>query len=101
MAGGDILAFLSCKGAVVDHEVHGNGRLGNLLERNGFRIFRRAEGIADVDVRDSCDCHDGADACLFYLGLAQSVKFIELADFYFFHFIRVVVVYQDNFLIHL
>ncbi|MFQ8841643.1 MAG: hypothetical protein ACLR8P_12750 [Clostridium fessum] len=32
--------FLTCQRAVVYHEVHGNGRLRNLLERNCLRFLR-------------------------------------------------------------
>ena len=59
--------FLTCQRAVVYHEVHGNGRLGNLLERNGFRIFRGAEGITDVEIRNTGYSHDDTDGCFLNL----------------------------------
>ena len=40
MAGGDEFTFLTGKRAVVDDEIHGNGRLRNLLERNCLRFLR-------------------------------------------------------------
>ena len=40
MPGGHILTFLPCEGTVIDKELHGNGRLGDLLEGNGFRVLR-------------------------------------------------------------
>ena len=49
MTGGDIFAFLACKRAVIYDKVHGNGRLGDFLERNGFRIITTTEGIADMN----------------------------------------------------
>ena len=84
MPGGDILALMSGEGTVVDDELHGDRRLGNLLERDGGRILRGAQGISDGNVGDAGDGNDGTDACFLYIHLIQSVKFIELADFYFF-----------------
>ena len=39
VTGGDKFAFLTCERAVVYDKVHGDRRLGNLLERNGYRIL--------------------------------------------------------------
>ena len=50
MAGSDILSFLPCQGTVVYHEVHGDRRLGDLLERNRFRIISGAQSVADMDI---------------------------------------------------
>ena len=80
VAGSHVFPFLSGKRAVVDDELHGDGRFGNLLERNGFRIFRRAEGISDGNVGNTGNGNDGADGSFFYIYLVQTVKFIEFAD---------------------
>ena len=64
-----IFTFLTGKRGIVDDKVHGYGRLGDFLERNRLRIVRRAERIADMDVRDAGNRHDGTDPGLrhFYL----------------------------------
>jgi len=64
VAGSNVLALQSGQRAVVYHEVHGNGRLGNLLERNGLRLFRRTDGISDVDVGNSGNSYNRADSGL-------------------------------------
>ena len=56
MTGSDKFTFLSCKRAVVYKEVHGDGRLGNLLERNGLRVISCTECISNVDI-----CNTGDD----------------------------------------
>ncbi len=83
MAAGDVFAFLARKGGVVDDKVHGNCRLRNLLERNRLRIVGGAEGVADVDVRDTGNGDDGTDARLLHFDLIQAVIFVEFADFDF------------------
>ena len=50
VAGSDVLSFLPGERAVVDHEVHRNGRLGNLLKRDGLRRLRARNRVADVEV---------------------------------------------------
>ena len=42
MAAGHEFAFLSGKRRIIYDKMHGDRRLGNLLKRNGLRIFRRA-----------------------------------------------------------
>src|SRR5699024_4792565 len=79
MAGGDIFSFLACKGAVVDEELHGDRRLGDLLERDRLRFLGGAECVPDGDVRDSGDSDDGADRSLPDFNFVQSVKFVKLA----------------------
>ena len=80
MTAGHIFSLLPGKGRVVHDEIHGDGGLGNLLERDRHRILRGAESISDVDVRNAGDGHDGADGGLLYLHLVQPVKFVEAAD---------------------
>ena len=64
VAGGDILTFLSGKRRVVYDKVHGDRRLGDLLERNRLRVFRCADRISDVDISDTGDRNDRTDLCL-------------------------------------
>lgn len=45
-----------------------------------------------MDIRNTGNGYNGTDAGFFYLYLSESVKFIELADLYFFLLVRVVVV---------
>ena len=40
VTGGNILTLLAGQRTVIDKEVHGDGRLRNLLERDRFRLFR-------------------------------------------------------------
>ena len=47
----------------LDDEIHGDSRLRNLLERNSYRIFRRTDGISNVNVRNTGDGYDGTDLC--------------------------------------
>ena len=54
----DIFAFLPCKRRIIYHKVHGNGGLGYLLERDRNRILGGAEGISDVDIRNTGNSHD-------------------------------------------
>ena len=76
MAGSDKFTFLSCQRAVIHHEIHGDGRLGDLLERNGFRIIRGAERITDMNIRDTGDRNDGADSRFRHFHLVQSLVLI-------------------------
>ena len=50
VTGRNPLALLAGKGGIVDHEVHGNGRLIDLLEGNGFNFLRTADRITDGEV---------------------------------------------------
>ena len=67
MTAGDIFPFLSGKGGIVDDKVHGDSRLGNLLEGNRSRILGGTESIADVDIRDAGDGDDGPDTCFLHI----------------------------------
>ena len=99
MAGGHIFSLLPCEGAVVYHEIHGDGGLGNFLEGDSLGILRRADGVSDVEIRDTGNGHDGADVGLRHIHFFQSVKFIELADPHFFPPVRIVVVYHHSVLV--
>ena len=50
MAGRHEFSFLSGKRAVVYLELHGDGRLGNLLERDWIRSIGGADRIPDGDI---------------------------------------------------
>ena len=66
MTGSDVFTFLSGERAVIYHEVHGDRRLGDLLERNRLRLFRRTQGITDMDIRDTGDRYDLTDGRVLY-----------------------------------
>ena len=97
---GDIFSFLTGERGVVYHELHGNGRLTDLLERDRSDIVGGAERVADVDIGDTGDGNDGADASLLYLDLVQTVKLIELADLYLDLLVGLVVVTDYDILIY-
>ena len=99
MTGGDKFTFLSCQRAVVYHEVHGDSRFGYLLERNGFRVFRRAERITDMNIRNTGNGHDRADSRFRHFHLVQSLVLVQLSYLNLAHLVRVVMVYDDTFLI--
>ena len=67
MTGSDIFSFLSGKRTVVYHKVHGNCGLGDFLERNSLRIVAAAEGVSDMDVRNTGNRHDGTYGSFLYL----------------------------------
>ena len=50
MSGGNKLSFRSCQWRIIYHEIHGNGRLGNLLEGQWLRILLRTNGITHMQV---------------------------------------------------
>ena len=81
--------------------MHSNGRLGNLLERNGFYMLRPAQGISDVQVCDTGNGYDGTNGSRFYFYFIQTVKLIQLADLDTFLFVRLVMIYQNAFLVYL
>ena len=99
VAGSDIFSFLPGQRAVIDNEVHGDRRLGDLLERDGFRSVQRADRIANVKVRDARKGNDGSDGRGRHIYLIQSVEFIELADLHALLHRRVMMVDHDDFLI--
>ena len=79
--------------------MHGDGRLGDLLERDRFRIFHVTQGITDVNLRDTGNSNDRTDACFLYFYLIQTFKFIQFTDLYFFLLGRIVMVHQHHFLV--
>ena len=100
MTAGNEFTFLACQGRVVDHELHGDGRLTDLLERNGNHIFGRAEGVTDVKLADTRDGNDGTDACFLDFYFIQTVELIQLADLGLNDLVGVVVVTDDHILVY-
>ena len=66
VTGSNVFTFLTSQRAVVYDEVHGDGRLGDLLERDRYRIFRITDRITDMDISDTGDRYDGTNLCFFY-----------------------------------
>ena len=99
VAGSDKFTVSSGERTVVYDEMHGNRRLGDLLERNCFHMIRRAERITDVQISDTGDRYDGADRCFIYFYFIQTVKLIQFADLYFFLFVRIVMVDKNAVLV--
>ena len=54
-----------------------------------------------MDIRNAGNGNDRADICFLYIYFIQAVEFVKLADFYFFHFVRFVVVDDNHFLVDL
>ena len=100
VTGSDVFTFLSCKRAVIYEEVHGECRLGDLLEWDCFRIVSCTESITDVDVRNTGDCNDSTDGSTFNLNLVQTIKLIQLADLYTLTLVRVMMVQKHQVLVY-
>ena len=62
-------------------------------------VSDRTDRISDVQIRDTGNRYDGTDGCGLNLHLIQTVKLIELADFNFVFFVRIVVVYDNHVLV--
>ena len=92
MTGCDVFTFLTSQRTVIYNEVHGNGRLGNLLERNSLRVLSTAEGITDVDICDTGNSNDRTNSSFFHFNFVQTVKLIELADLNFLTFVQIMMV---------
>ena len=63
-----MLALLAAERAVVDGELHGNGRRVDFHERQGFLLLGGGEGLADVDVLNTRRNADNA-ACAATFGV--------------------------------
>jgi len=92
VTGSNEFSFSSCKRAVIDDELHGDRRFGNLLEWNGFRILRRAEGVSDRNIGNTGNRYNRTDRGFFYFYFVQTVKFIQFADLDFLLLVRIVMV---------
>ena len=101
LAGGDELAFLTGKGAVVDAESHFHSRFADLGERQCFEVVRCTDRISDRDVFDTADPDNvayGRTLCrhtLQALNLQQGNNLVPAGIF------RIVVVAQQYLLSHL
>ena len=100
MTAGNEFTFLTGQRRIVYHELHGNGRLTDLLERNGNHIFGRAEGVTDVDLTDAGDRNDGTDASFFDFYFIQTVELVQLADLGLDDLVGIVVVTDDHILVY-
>ena len=67
MPGGHELSFGSCKRGIVDHEIHGNCRLGNLLERKGRGILLCTNGIPDMEILNSGNSHNITESSFLHI----------------------------------
>ena len=76
--GGDILAFPSREGGVVDDEVHGDGGFIDLDEFHRFDVLGVAGRLTDVDVGDAGDTDDLAGAGLLDLFTGEAFVDIQL-----------------------
>ena len=99
MTGGYKFSFGTSQRTVIDVELHGDGRLGDLLERDRLRLLRGAEGITDVDIRDTGDRNDLTDRRTLYFNSLYAIEYLELTDLYFLHLVRIMMVYDHAVLI--
>ena len=76
MTAGYIFALLAGQGRVVYHKMHGNGRLGNLLEWNRCNGFRVTQGVTDMNIGNTGDCYDRAHAGFPDFHFIKTVKFV-------------------------
>ena len=76
--------------------------VGSLIfwKRNGYHIFRRADGVTDVKLADTGDGNDGTDACFLYFTLFRPSNSYSLVDLGLDDLVGVVVVTDDHILIH-
>ena len=92
MTGSNVFTFLASQRTVIYDEVHGDSRLGNLLERNCFWVVSCAESITDMNICDTGNRNDRTDVGFFYFNFVQTVKLIELADLNFFTLVNIMMV---------
>ena len=77
------------RGAVIYHEVHGNGRLGNLLERNRLWMHPGEQSVSPMcrsAIPEIATMEPIPASAYFYF--IQTVKLVQLADLYAFRFSR-------------
>src|SRR6478609_4942917 len=80
LARGDELAFLTDERAVVDAELHLEGRRVDLGEGEGVLLFADGERVADVDVLEAGETDDVAGDRLLNLALAEAGELENLGD---------------------
>lgn len=74
---GDVLAFPARKGAVVDGEGHGHGRLGDGNKGQRLYLFRVADRIADGDVLQTAHGYDVAHGSALRRQTLQAVEGVQ------------------------
>ena len=61
------LTNLARKWRLIYHEVHGNGRLRDLLERDRHRILQITDGVTNMDICDTRNCNDRTNRGFCYI----------------------------------
>ena len=77
MTRGDKLTLTASKGAVVDGEVHFNGRLTDFDKGDRIDFACRANGVADGDVFNTAETDDITHLCFGDGGALQSFNLEE------------------------
>nr|GEU28058.1 hypothetical protein [Tanacetum cinerariifolium] len=77
---GHELAFAASQRRVVDHEVHGQGRLVDGQHRQRFRGVRCAHGRTDADFFDTVDQHDVAGNSVVHQHALEALEVQHLVD---------------------
>ncbi len=95
---GAVGALLARKRAVVDHEIHRDRRLRDLLERDRPLVAWHADRVADLQVADARDGDDRADLRLRDVHFLKAVELVELGDPGLLVDRRVVIVHPDDLL---
>ena len=93
-----VRSFTSRKRAVVNDKVHGDRRLGYLLERNRVFLTYFADRIADLEITDTGDRYDRTDFRFLHIHLAQTVEFVKLGDPGLLMNGRIVIIHPNNLL---
>ncbi len=100
VTGGHKLTLCTGQRRIVDHEVHGDGGLGNLLEGDGCRVLLGADGITHMQILDTGYGNDGAVLGLLYIHSLQAVKLIELCDSDLLPLAGIMMVHHQSLLVH-
>ena len=80
MAGSHKFPLRPCKRAVVYQKIHGKRRFRNLYKRQGFRLFRRTDCIANHNIFNTAQCDNIAYTGLLDLNPLQSIENIQLCN---------------------
>ncbi len=100
VTGGHELTLCTGERRIIDHEIHGNGGLRNLLERNGGGILLGADGVTHMKIFNTGYSHDGAVLRLLYIHSLQAVKLIELCDSNLLPLRGIMMVHHQRLLVH-
>ena len=100
MSWSDKFSLLTGKWAVIYYEMHCYCWLRNLLEWDCYRIFRRAEGISDMNICNTWDGNDRTDTCFFDFHFIKSVKLIKFAYLYTLHLVFIMMIHDNNILVY-